>query len=90
MNNQLRNEELTYCAVGIQMSLKLYTIKIFVKSSTSHRQMKYQIRSVWRSISSAREKRDIMKEVQKTPKVSSLQLAKDLLMLRITFLVCRL
>ncbi|GFW42849.1 transposable element Tcb1 transposase [Trichonephila clavipes] len=72
----LRNEGLT-CAIGIQLNISLFTIRSVVKKFNETGSTENKVRNGRPGIFSAREKRSIIKEVKKDPKISAPQLAKD-------------
>ncbi|GFU45204.1 uncharacterized protein TNCV_4236311 [Trichonephila clavipes] len=74
---QLRCEGLTYRAVGIQLNISLFTVRSVVKKFNKTGSTENKVRSGRPGIFSAREKRSIIKEVKKNPKISAPQLAKD-------------
>ncbi|GFW11119.1 transposable element Tcb1 transposase [Trichonephila clavipes] len=74
---QLRNEGLTYRAIGIQLNISLFTVRSVVKKFNETGSTENKVRSGWPGIFSAREKRSIIKEVKKNPEISTPQLAKD-------------
>ncbi|GFV43210.1 transposable element Tcb1 transposase [Trichonephila clavipes] len=74
---QLRNEGLTYRAIGIQLNINLFTVRSVVKKFNETGSTEKKVRSGWPGIFSAREKRSIIKEVKKNSKISAPQLAKD-------------
>ncbi|GFW59676.1 transposable element Tc1 transposase [Trichonephila clavipes] len=74
---QLRNESLTYRAIGIQLNISLFTVRCVVKKFNETGSTENKVRSGRPGIFSAREKRSINKEVKKNPKISAPQLAKD-------------
>ncbi|GFW72961.1 transposable element Tc1 transposase [Trichonephila clavipes] len=74
---QLRNEGLTYRAIGIQLNTSLFTVRSVVKKFNETGSTENKVRSGRPGIFSAREKRSIIKEVTKNPKISAPQLAKD-------------
>ncbi|GFR14994.1 hypothetical protein TNCT_557301 [Trichonephila clavata] len=73
---QLRNEGLT-CAIGIQLNISLFTVRSVVKKFNETGSTENKVGSGRPGIFSAREKRSIIKEVKKNPKISAPQLAKD-------------
>ncbi|GFY27605.1 uncharacterized protein TNCV_910561 [Trichonephila clavipes] len=77
MITQLRNEGFTYRAIGIQLNISLFTIRSVVKMFNETGSTENKVRSGRHGIFSAREKRSIIKEVKKNPKISAPQLAKD-------------
>ncbi|GFV05227.1 uncharacterized protein TNCV_224401 [Trichonephila clavipes] len=72
-----RNEGLTYRAIGIQLNKSLFTVRSVVKKFNETGSTENKVRSGRPGIFSAREKRSIIKEVKKNPKISAPQLAKD-------------
>ncbi|GFR31356.1 hypothetical protein TNCT_415531 [Trichonephila clavata] len=72
---QLRNEGLTYRATGIQLNISLFTVKSVVKKFNETGSPDNKVRSGRPGIFSAKEKRSIIKEVKKNPKISAPQLA---------------
>ncbi|GFX44170.1 uncharacterized protein TNCV_4119661 [Trichonephila clavipes] len=74
---QLRNEGLTYRAIGIQLNISLFTIRSIVKRFTETKSTENKVRSGQPEIFSVKEKRSIIKEIKKNPKISAPQLAKD-------------
>ncbi|GFT07133.1 hypothetical protein TNCV_1416361 [Trichonephila clavipes] len=74
---QLRNEGLTYRAIGIQLNISLFTVRSVVKKFNETGSTENKVRSGRSGIFSAREKRSIIKEVKKYPKISAPQLTKD-------------
>lgn len=75
---QLRNEGLTYRAIGIKLNISLFTVRSVVKKFHATGSTENKVRTGRPRIFSAREKRDIIKEVQKNPKISALQLTKEI------------
>ncbi|GFW71662.1 uncharacterized protein TNCV_2548741 [Trichonephila clavipes] len=74
---QLRNEGLTYRAIGIQLNIRLFTVRSVVKKFNETGSAENKVRSGRPGIFSTREKRSTIKEVKKNPKISVPQLAKD-------------
>ncbi|GFU49051.1 transposable element Tcb1 transposase [Trichonephila clavipes] len=74
---QLRNKGLTYRAIGIQLNISLFTVRSIVKKFNETGSIKNKVRSGRPGMFSAREKRSIIKEVKKNPKISAPQLAKN-------------
>ncbi|GFV23488.1 uncharacterized protein TNCV_4781991 [Trichonephila clavipes] len=73
---QLKNEGLTYRAIGIQLNISIFTVRSVVKKFETG-STENKVRSGRTGIFSAREKRSIIKVVKKNPKISAPQLAKD-------------
>ncbi|GFW99109.1 hypothetical protein TNCV_3008791 [Trichonephila clavipes] len=73
---QLRNEGLNH-AIGIQLNISLFTVRSVVKKFNETGSTENKVRSGRPRIFSAREKRIIIKEVKKNPKISAPQLAID-------------
>ncbi|GFV61862.1 uncharacterized protein TNCV_4106671 [Trichonephila clavipes] len=73
---QLRNEGLTYRAIGIQLNVNLFTVRS-VKKFNETGSTENKVRSGRPGIFSAREKHSIIKKVKKNPKISAPQLAND-------------
>ncbi|GFW00232.1 hypothetical protein TNCV_4354291 [Trichonephila clavipes] len=87
---QPRNEGSTYRAVGIQLNISLFTVRSVVKKFNETGCPENKVRSGRPGIFSAREKRSIIKEVKKNPKINAPKKPKKLLILRIKLLVYRL
>ncbi|GFV57403.1 transposable element Tcb1 transposase [Trichonephila clavipes] len=66
---QLRNEGLTYRAIGIQLNISLFTVRSVVKRFNETGFTENKVRSGRPGIFSAREKRSIIKEVKKNPQI---------------------
>ncbi|GFV20115.1 transposable element Tcb1 transposase [Trichonephila clavipes] len=73
---QLRNEGLTYIQLYSYSTISLFTVRS-VKKFNETGSTENKVRSGRPGIFSAKEKRSIIKEVKKNPKISAPQLAND-------------
>lgn len=71
----LRNDGLTYAAIGKQLNISLFTVRSVVQKFNDTGSTENKIRTGRPRIFSAREKRDIIREVKKNPKISAPRLA---------------
>lgn len=74
---RLRNEGLTYRAIGVQLHISLFTVRSVVKKFKETGSTENKTRSGRPRIFSTREKRVIINKVKKNPKISAPQIARD-------------
>ncbi|GFU19294.1 hypothetical protein NPIL_239341 [Nephila pilipes] len=74
---RLRNEGLTYRAIGVQLNISSFTVRSVVKKFKETGSTKNKTKSGRPRIFSTREKRVIINKVKKNPKISAPQIARD-------------
>ncbi|KAF8790165.1 hypothetical protein HNY73_005230 [Argiope bruennichi] len=74
---RLRNEGLTYRAIGVQLNISLFTVRSVVKKFKETGSTENKTRSGRPRIFFTREKRAIINKVKKNPKISPPQIARD-------------